>query len=450
MRQAKAQPLALAVAGLLALIGGGAAVAAPSLQGVFGAVPVLAPLLLAILGLLCFMGALSSLRGAAAPTSTDAGESGEEDGTPGVTNAQSLELLASNRAIAWELKGILAALDGVEQGLIVVGPAGRILLANTPAAPFLTLPTDSARGRAAKECLRHPEVVALLADGQDEAQGAAGRSAEVTLANDKGEQHFHVSTGSQADHGADTVRAVVFRDISRLRRLEQVEAEFVENLGNALTAPLTAIRATARGLAEHEPPDPASRRAQYHALLDEANRLPQLLDNLLNYGLLSSGMATLKTSPTSLRQLVERAADQVRPLCGEKGLSLSLELPARLPSVDVDPALFHVAVMNILQNAVTFTPPGGRVAIYTVSQEESFQVSIQDTGPGISEEDQGRIFDKFRGSGSILEKVQGSGVGLATALQIVRLHGGELLLESEPGEGSCFTIVLPREAIEPA
>ena len=115
-----------------------------------------------------------------------------------------------------------------------------------------------------------------------------------------------------------------------------------------------------------------------------------------------------------------------------------------LPPVFVGPQLIRQALANLISNAIKYTPAGGRVQVRAASQDESLVVEVEDSGPGIAPEEQKLVFEKFfRGSSPEVRKQPGSGLGLALARQIVQLHGGQLTLESQPGRGSTFRIVLP-------
>ncbi|NQU41925.1 HAMP domain-containing histidine kinase, partial [bacterium] len=186
----------------------------------------------------------------------------------------------------------------------------------------------------------------------------------------------------------------------------------------------------------------------YNIIYEETHRLSQLIDNLLNLSMLETGAANIHIAPTRLKKLLQDCVDVVLPQCESHSIRLVADLPDRLPTLDLDKSLFTVAIMNILGNAVKYTPDGGTVTLFTVSKEDDFLIIIQDNGIGIPDTYLPRIFEKFfRCPAGEDQKRPGSGVGLATAMQIVRIHGGNIGVQSKIGEGTQFTILLPRSLI---
>jgi two-component system phosphate regulon sensor histidine kinase PhoR len=163
---------------------------------------------------------------------------------------------------------------------------------------------------------------------------------------------------------------------------------------------------------------------------------------------MESGAAKLDITPTRLKKLIEDCIEVVRSQCDEKNIRLETDLPDRLPVMDVDKRLLQVATMNILGNAVKYTRPGGTITVFTTSTDSEILLHVRDSGIGISESDMPRIFEKFyRCPSEEVAQAAGSGIGLATAQQIVCLHGGQIRVTSKVGEGSVFTIALPRSRV---
>ena len=145
--------------------------------------------------------------------------------------------------------------------------------------------------------------------------------------------------------------------------------------------------------------------------------------------------------------MLKETLDVVQPQADAKVVFINNELGDRLPSLNVDKSLFSMAVMNIIGNAVKYTPAGGTVTLSADYDEMSFKIAVRDTGIGIPEEYHDKIFDKFFRVVSASDGFHGSGVGLATAREIVRLHDGDITVTSTAGAGSTFVISLPRTRI---
>lgn len=359
----------------------------------------------------------------------------------------SLDLLTSNRMLARELRRLHQLLDSTGDGLIAVDTAGKILFANRAAKPFLNIALEEAPGEAARKCLLHGEVAELISS-EGTARALHGVHSVELPADEQSERgHIVVYHSHGIGDAEESVGDVlVFRDTSRLKAMESLQTEFVDSIAHELRTPLTSIRAYVEMLIDGKTADPQMQYDFYNVIYEETYRLSELIDNLLNISMMESGMAELDIAPTRLKRVLEDSVEVVRVQCEKKDIELVVDLADRLPTLDIDKRLFNMAFMNILGNAVKYTPEKGTVTLATSSHEDDFQIHVRDTGIGISEEDFPRIFDKFYRAASVKD-IQGSGVGLATAAEIIRLHGGEIRVTSQAGEGSQFTVVLPRTLI---
>ena len=147
-----------------------------------------------------------------------------------------------------------------------------------------------------------------------------------------------------------------------------------------------------------------------------------------------------------MRQLLEEAIEDVASLASSRGQTLVTELPPSLPQIHADEVRSRQIVMNLLNNALKFTPEGGHVLVRAREDESSLIVEVEDTGPGIPKKDQQRIFDPYHRRESDRERLSGLGLGLALCKSLVELHGGEIWVRSRPGKGSTFGFSLPLEA----
>jgi signal transduction histidine kinase len=235
------------------------------------------------------------------------------------------------------------------------------------------------------------------------------------------------------------------RAIARMLELDRMKSEFVSTISHELRTPLTSmsgyLELLAEGSAGELNPD------QLHLVAvarRNCDRLHHLAEDLL---LLSHGEfrgPEQQRVPVSMADLIADAAEAVMPLLREKRLSWSVAIAGEPGVVDADPDSLGRALLNLISNAVKFTPHGGSITVTSWCEEDSVVLAVSDTGIGISEEDQERVFDRFyRTEDARREAIQGSGLGLAIVNTIVEEHGGTIGVRSAKGEGSVFEIWLP-------
>jgi PAS domain S-box-containing protein len=234
------------------------------------------------------------------------------------------------------------------------------------------------------------------------------------------------------------------RDISRFKELDRLKTKFVSNVSHELRTPLTNIKLYQRYLRKNRRPE---LHDHFFDTLDrETNRLGQIIKNLLDLSRLEASTTTLKTVLLDLNSVVKEIVAQYRAQAKENDLTLICELADKPSWVMANQAQIIQAIVNLLTNALSYTPAGGSIHVATHSTASEVAVSIRDTGCGISQEEMEQIFDRFyRGEASRKMETSGTGLGLAIVKQIVDLHRGRLQVESEVGHGSTFTLSLPAQ-----
>lgn len=230
--------------------------------------------------------------------------------------------------------------------------------------------------------------------------------------------------------------------IENARLFEQ--SDLISEMVHELRTPLTAILAYADML--QDPPTEEHRIRFLETIRSEAERLTTLINDFLDLARLSSGRAKLVRSEVSLEKVVDAVVNVVRPQAVEAGIRISVHKPGNLPLVRGDEKRIHQVVLNLVSNAVKYNKAQGRVSV-TVGvdpeDEDFLRVTIEDTGPGISEKNLENLFEKFFRVADAEGFAQGTGLGLSIAKQIIEVHGGQIHVASEVGVGSTFSFTIP-------
>ena len=231
---------------------------------------------------------------------------------------------------------------------------------------------------------------------------------------------------------------------AKLRNVDKMKSDFYSLMSHELRTPLTSIKeGTNLFLEGHGGPVTEKQKWLLTIVAEESNRLIGLVNSLMDLSKLEAGMLTYNFAKTDLLPLVTTAAGEVLPLAEAKKIRLRTDVD-EVPPVTVDPERILQVLRNLIGNALKFTPAGGAVNISVRRREVGVSLSVTDTGPGIPKEHQSAIFDKFRQATLAgKKKIPGTGLGLAIVKHIVQDHGGVVWVESETGQGSTFTFVLP-------
>jgi two-component system phosphate regulon sensor histidine kinase PhoR len=237
--------------------------------------------------------------------------------------------------------------------------------------------------------------------------------------------------------------AVAVEDVTELQRLGRARRDFVANISHELRTPLANIDLAAQTLRNISDLDATLARRMLDQIESQVQVLGQLSQEMMDLAQIESGQALLKLVPVAVAPLVRRSVTALAPHANLKGQHVSLFLPEEL-QVLADEQQVGRVISNLLHNAVKFAPEGGIVSVYAEAvDDEDVRICVSDNGPGISKEDQGRIFERFYKQDRARSR-GGTGLGLAIARHIIEGHGGRIWVESEPGQGATFCFTLPR------
>jgi two-component system, OmpR family, phosphate regulon sensor histidine kinase PhoR len=362
------------------------------------------------------------------------------------------------------LQGILASMS---EGVLVVDGEGRAVLANPAFRRLFALLPGQVAGRRPLELARRPEladvVAEALAGGEarredveieiaGDAAGAAGRRvlslAGAALA---GPSPAGSVQAGWAPSGEGAVRpagaVVVARDTTAVARLARMRSDFVANVSHELKTPLSAIRGYAETLRDGALDEAETARRFVDRVLDQCRRLQALLDDLLTLSRLESPDAPREQRPVDLVRVVERSVETVAPRARERRVEIAVEAAPALPLLEGDANGLERLVLNLLDNAVKYNRPEGRVTVALApGADEAPEVvlTVADTGIGIPAAALDRIFERFyRVDKGRARDEGGTGLGLAIVKHVAQAHGGRVEVESRPGHGSTFRVRLP-------
>jgi len=231
----------------------------------------------------------------------------------------------------------------------------------------------------------------------------------------------------------------------KVQEANRLKTEFVTVVTHELRSPLTSIAGYLDLLMEEEGCEGAeAREACLQIVKRNADRLLELIDDLLDLARIEAGKLELKRLPLDLEGLIREVSEALRPQIEGKGQHLHLDLAAPLPVVTGDPERFTQILLNLVSNAHKYTPQGGSITVTTRAERAGVCIAVQDTGIGLSSEEQQQLFTKFfRAQHPLVREAGGTGLGLAIAGALVELHGGTLTVVSAPGQGATFNVTLP-------
>ena len=245
-------------------------------------------------------------------------------------------------------------------------------------------------------------------------------------------------------HRLELVTDELKRANEQLKSLDRLKDDFMSSVTHELRTPLTSIRALTELMRDDPDMPPEQRQEFLDLVVAETQRLSRLVNQVLDMAKIESGHAQWQSDEVDLKALVEQAAQTTRELLRERGATLELDLPQRVPMLRADADRLTQVLLNLLSNAAKFVPAeGGRVQLRLQVEPDVLRVEVQDNGAGVPPEQRALIFEKFRQGGDALNRPQGTGLGLPISRQIVEHFGGRLGLRDDVTQGACFFFTLP-------
>jgi two-component system, OmpR family, phosphate regulon sensor histidine kinase PhoR len=332
-----------------------------------------------------------------------------------------------------------AILGSMVEGVAVVNGSERLLFANQGFAEILGLQMPFKSGSALVEIVRQTELIEAV---RHVLHGESRVEAEIATGTLR--QHFFAATVASVRAG-DTLGAVlVLHDISELRRLERVRRDFVANVSHEFRTPLTAIQGFAETLLAGALDDAQNRERFLEIILEHARRLARLTDDLLRLSQMDSDRLELEIDEVTVQQIVDSCLPTAQHRAVESGIELTVDVPAQAPKLAGDRRRLAEVLQNLLDNARQYTLPGGKIELSAEVHQLEVVFTVSDTGIGIPQADQSRIFERFyRVDAARSREAGGTGLGLAIAKHLIDAQGGRIWVESEIGKGSQFHFSVP-------
>jgi signal transduction histidine kinase len=229
----------------------------------------------------------------------------------------------------------------------------------------------------------------------------------------------------------------------QVRALDRAKTDFFNNVSHELRSPLTLILSPLEDLAAGRTP-PGGQASAIAAMHRSAARLLQLINQLLDLAKIDAGEMKISAVPTAVPALVRGVLQSFAAAAEAKGVRIELNAPDTIAVLAIDPSWIESACSNLVANALRLTPAGGGIRVSIADSAQAVEIAVADDGPGISDHDQPRVFERFAQGDSTKRNIGGTGIGLALVREAVRLHGGDVTLVSALGQGATFTIRLPR------
>lgn len=333
-----------------------------------------------------------------------------------------------------------AMLDSMIEGLVVIDARNHIVLANRAAETMFSF-SRMMLGGTLLQAIRHHEIAALATRAIAE-ESVVEHEVRLEGPTPRVLQISAVALRDAA--GAPTGAVLVFHDVTQLRRLEAMRQDFVANVSHELRTPLSLIKSAAETLLDGGKDDPEV-TARFLEIIDKhANRLTRLIDELLLLARLDSDRVDLKLAPVSLRTAAQEALDDAALMAHARNVKLANNVAAGI-AARVDPERLQQVLANLIENAIKYGRADGNVSVNGRALDASYvELTVRDDGPGIPAEAKARIFERFYRVDKARSREQGgTGLGLAIVKNVVQAHGGDVRVESTPGEGTEFFITLP-------
>ncbi len=338
-------------------------------------------------------------------------------------------------AASQEQVRLMAAINSSVDAVVALGEDGVVRFANAAAETLLRKGEDGLVGRPLAWAVADRDVIEAVRRAREE--GAASRH----LIERPDRQVLETYVAPIAG-GGDWTHLLVFHDVTESKRLDDVRRDFVANVSHELRTPLSGVKSVIETLQGGAVEEPDVARDFLARAETEVERLVQLLEELLALSRLESGDLRFTERPLDVGDVVRSVGQRMAPYARRAGVALRVDVNGRPQGISGDPAAVERAVVNLVDNAIKFTPEGGSVDLSSRVEDGSVTIEVADTGAGIDPLDLPRVFERFFKADRARQR-GGTGLGLAIVKHTVEAHGGSIGVDSQLGAGSVFRVTLP-------
>lgn len=376
------------------------------------------------------------------------------------TNDQAAQnvLIKQNREIEEERAKINAMLSNIGDGVIGTTDKGNIYFLNKSAEDLLNVKIDSVLGKIFLQEIqtvddrgnpidtnKHPLRNAMLTR-------RVIYSREFSLKKSDGNLIPVSITASPVILRGNIIGGIIiFRDITKEREIDRMKTEFISLASHQLRTPLSAMRWFSEMLLDGDIGELSPEQKEVITNINKSNqRMIELVNSLLNISRIESGRMVVEPEPTNIKELVDEVILELQPKIQEKKHSLAVSVHGSLPLINIDPRLVRHVYMNLLTNAIKYTPEGGQIIVLISQSDQDIISQVSDNGLGIPKKQQDRLFQKFFRAENVVRVVtDGTGLGLYLVKAIVEASGGKIWFQSEEGKGTSFWFSLPLSGSKP-
>ncbi|HAU36618.1 MAG TPA: hypothetical protein DCX07_02735 [Phycisphaerales bacterium] len=357
------------------------------------------------------------------------------------------ELQIQSRIAAAEKHHTEAIIFSISDAVLVTNRFDELILANEAAEKLLGFRLASSLRKNIDRIISDGTLVRLVRETRSHGRNFTRRVVEHSIDQKGTPKTFSVTLSCVVTDNEEVSGVVaVLHDITREKEIAKMKTDFVSNVSHELKTPLASIKAYIEMLIDGEAEDKKTQREFYDIIASETDRLHRLIENILNISRIESGVVKVVREPISLTGVVKQVLDVARPQAKQKNLQLVDRLAPVYYQVEADHDMIYQAVMNLVSNAIKYTPEGGSVTVsVTVDERRGVVVcDVSDTGAGIPADDLPHIFDKFYRVRANNKLAKGTGLGLTLVKHIVEtVHDGKMSVTSETGKGSTFSFEMP-------
>jgi two-component system phosphate regulon sensor histidine kinase PhoR len=361
-------------------------------------------------------------------------------------NRMAKDLEGRIQAVVRQRNESQAVLSSMSEGVVALDPEERVLHANQTAMDMFDTPADRITGRSIQELVRNHDLHGMVRKTLTEGLRTDG---DITLYRQQNPLVLHTHCTPLLDPQGERMGALlVMNDVTQLRCLENMRRDFAANVSHEIKTPLTAIQGFVETLYHGNVENPEEVHRFLGIIHKHTNRLSAVIDDLMKLSRLEQEEQTLRlnTERTRIAKMIETAVQVCAPKASEKQIVIDIRCPDSL-AADMDVDLMEQAAVNLLDNAIKYSPPASRIRVTAEQQENDIVIRFEDQGIGIANKHLPRLFERFyRVDKARSRKMGGTGLGLAIVKHIVQAHGGEVDVASVQGRGSVFTIRIPAES----